>query len=149
MFSQCWVCERIVCVDHILTTATDYIYTGIQSVEDASLDLLLQIMKLSGYWRITDLFEDTQKEIITRRLITPGTLDFSQFNACALLIGHSILIFASLMTVKEIAEAAQADNLVRACTEYEERNAAFIAKVLQSSEFNQVNVQDGSLDETM
>ena len=106
-------------------------------------------MKLSGYWRITDLFEDTQKEIITRRLITPGTLDFSQFNAYALLIGHSILIFASLMTVKEIAEAAQADNLVRACTEYEERNAAFIAKVLQSSEFNQVNVQDGSLDEIM
>ena len=107
-------------------------------------------MKLSGYWRITDLFEDTQKEIITRRLITPGTLEISQFNAYTLLIRHPILIFAALLlTVKEIAEVAQADNLVRACAEYEERNAAFIAKVLQSSEFNQVNVQDGSLDETM
>ncbi len=106
-------------------------------------------MKLSGYWRIIDLFEDIQKEIITRRLITPGTLEISQFNAYTLLIRHPILIFALLMTVKEIAEVAQADNLVRACAEYKERNAAFIAKVLQSSESNQDNVQDGSQDNTM
>ncbi|KJA15458.1 hypothetical protein HYPSUDRAFT_172585 [Hypholoma sublateritium FD-334 SS-4] len=106
------------CVQSVL----DYIYTGIQSVEDAPLDLLLQIMKLSGYWRIADLFEDMQKEIVTRRLITPETLD----------------------SIKEFAEAARAENLVRTCAEYEERNAAFIAKVRQSVPLDQDSVQDGS-----
>lgn len=47
-------------------------------MNDAPLDLLLEIMQLSGYWHIADLFEEMQREIVDRRLMTPLTVDSSQ-----------------------------------------------------------------------
>ncbi|KAF9476299.1 hypothetical protein BDN70DRAFT_863489 [Pholiota conissans] len=96
------------CIESIL----DYIYTGLQSLQhDAPLDLLLEIMQLSSYWRINDLFEDMQREIVNRRLINPLTLE----------------------QIRTIAEGSNAQNLLRNCTEYEEINAAFIEKVRQTA----------------
>ncbi|KAF8970968.1 hypothetical protein BDZ97DRAFT_1410625 [Flammula alnicola] len=114
------------CVQLVL----DYIYTGIRSTDSASLDLLLETMQLSGYWRINDLFEDMQKEIVTRRLITPLTLDASELSVYWTAFFNPHL---SRNIVRDAAEVSHAENLVHTCTEYEERNSAFIQKVRQST----------------
>ncbi|KAF8178073.1 hypothetical protein BJ912DRAFT_1033332 [Pholiota molesta] len=88
------------CVQAIL----NYIYTGTQPMNNAPLDLLLEIMQLSGYWQM-------QKEIVGRRLMTPLTVD----------------------SIREMAEQSNAQNLLRNCADYEEINAAFILMVRQSA----------------
>ena len=45
-----------------------------------ALDDLLDIMKLSEYWRLTGLFEIVQREIATKGLIDPTTLAQSTFS---------------------------------------------------------------------
>jgi sacsin len=56
---------------------SDYIYTGSKG-DDLSVELLVEILHLSGYYHVTDLFDDVQVEIITRRLLRPDTVDKSE-----------------------------------------------------------------------
>jgi hypothetical protein len=67
-------------------------------VIDAPLDLLLEIMQLSGYWRIPDLFEEMQREIVDRRLMTPLTVDSSQSSSLYVKYEISLLTFVCTST---------------------------------------------------
>jgi sacsin len=58
----------------VLTFTSDYIYTGSKG-DNISLELLLELLHLSNYYHITDLFDEVQGEIITRRLLRPDTVD--------------------------------------------------------------------------
>jgi hypothetical protein len=55
-------------------------YIGDEPSEDASLELLLDAMELSGYWRLKYFFEEVQRTIVKRRLLTPLTLESSKFS---------------------------------------------------------------------
>ncbi|KIM37442.1 hypothetical protein M413DRAFT_30903 [Hebeloma cylindrosporum] len=85
----------------------DYIYTGIQSIHDAELELLLEAIRLSAYWQINDLFQAMQREIIQRKLFAPQSLDL----------------------IRAAATISQAETLLEACDEYEEKNASLIRKI--------------------
>jgi hypothetical protein len=106
---------------------SDYIYTGIQSIHDVELELLLEAITLSGYWQIHDLFEAMQREIIQRKLFSPQSLDLSkrcQFHG-GLISNH----FLSFFPVRMAATTSQAETLLQACDEYEENNASLIRKI--------------------
>lgn len=55
-------------------------YTGDEPLEDSSLELLLEAVELSGYWRLEHFFEEVQRTIVKRRLMTPLTLDCSKLS---------------------------------------------------------------------
>ena len=66
-------------MDSLPTTdvTIDYVYTGSKG-EELSLDLLLEILVLSNYYHAINLFDEVQREIITRRLLRPDTVDKSE-----------------------------------------------------------------------
>lgn len=76
---MCRACTRYVIWFHcnlLLLNQPDFIYTGEHSAtQEASIEFLLDILRLSAYWDIEELFHDVQKIIIERRLISPLTLD--------------------------------------------------------------------------
>jgi len=57
-----------------LTFTPDYIYTGNKG-ENFTLELLLEILHLSDYYHVKDLFDEVQGEIMRRKLLSPETLD--------------------------------------------------------------------------
>ncbi|EDR09990.1 uncharacterized protein LACBIDRAFT_317830 [Laccaria bicolor S238N-H82] len=104
-------------VDHskpCIAAVLDYIYSGTFVVaglpdEETSLGLddLMDIMKLSGYWHLTGLFELVQREIATKGLIDPTTLT----------------------QTSEVASSIGATLLLDYCREYESHNSEYIRKV--------------------
>ena len=56
----------------------DYVYTGGILGENLSLDLLMELLVLSNYYHVINLFDEIQGEIITRRLLRPDTVDKSE-----------------------------------------------------------------------
>ncbi|CAA7263802.1 unnamed protein product [Cyclocybe aegerita] len=85
----------------------DFIYTNRFVVDNFSLDLLLSILELSHYWRVTDLFEDVQRQIVNRKLINPDTLE----------------------RIRALAERLNAEGLLQRAEEYSKTNEAYIRKL--------------------
>ncbi|KAJ3508077.1 hypothetical protein NLJ89_g5949 [Agrocybe chaxingu] len=85
----------------------DFIYTNKFVVDNLTLDLLLDILKLSHYWRVTNLFEDVQRQIVNRRLINPDTLE----------------------RIRAMAERLNAEGLLQRTEEYSTTNEAYIRKL--------------------
>jgi len=77
VLGRCFISTIVNLVSNVLFLL-DYIYTGVQSIHDAHLELLLEAIGLSGYWCINDLFEAMQREIIHRKLFSPLSLDQSK-----------------------------------------------------------------------
>ncbi|KAF5313831.1 hypothetical protein D9619_013016 [Psilocybe cf. subviscida] len=99
------------CVELVL----DFVYTGEYTMaHEAAVEDLLDILRLSGYWDIKDLFQDVQKIIIERRLIHPLTLD----------------------KVRDMATLTGAQTLLTSCDDYETRNAEFILRYRRATEEN-------------
>ncbi|KAH9475499.1 Sacsin [Psilocybe cubensis] len=84
----------------------DYIYKGTHpDVESLPIEHVLDIMQLSSYWTLAELFEDIQREI-TNKVLKPQLIE----------------------QVKLAALKADAENLYRSCQEYEDRNATLMHK---------------------
>ncbi|KAF8888406.1 hypothetical protein CPB84DRAFT_1849648 [Gymnopilus junonius] len=84
----------------------DHIYTGAEpEAQTLTLDLLLEALKLSGFWDIKDLFKLLQKEIADN-LVTPRTLN----------------------QIRTKATECHAEELIETCVDYEQRNAGLIQK---------------------
>ena len=75
----------------------DHIYIGDEPSEDIPLELLLEAMELSSYWRLTHFFKEVQRIIIRRRLMNPWTLDSSKLSRSILASDAkpTILVFLS------------------------------------------------------
>ena len=58
---------------------SDYIYTKSRGGRDLSLELLLEILDISNAYKIMDLFDEVQGEIVERRLLRLDTVDKSEF----------------------------------------------------------------------
>ena len=61
-----------------LIFTSDHVYIGNKG-EGCSLELLLEILGLSSYYHVADLFDEVQGEIIQRKLLRPDTVDMSEF----------------------------------------------------------------------
>lgn len=122
----CSLSDAVIDLTYIFL-ASDYIYTGIQSIHDVQLELLLEAITLSGYWQINDLFEAMQREIIQRKLFSPQSLDLSKPSRFrrGLVSNHLSVVFP----VRMAATTSQAETLLEACDEYEEKNAPLIRKI--------------------
>ena len=107
----------------------DHIYTGDEPPEDSSLELLLEAVELSSYWRLGYFFEEVQRTIVKRRLITPFTLDCSKFSSCL----YDLFANFTPALVRETAERAKAEVLLQLGQEYEEKNVVYIRKVRSST----------------
>ena len=104
----------------------DHIYTGDEPPEDSSLELLLEAVELSTYWRLERFFEEVQRTIVKRRLITPLTLDCSMFLCFRV---YESFANSAITLVRETAERAKAEELLRQVQEYEEKNPVYIQRV--------------------
>ncbi|KAL0062525.1 hypothetical protein AAF712_010564 [Marasmius tenuissimus] len=82
-----------------------------EDIEAAALGRLFDIIKLSHYWRVRDVFEDMQVRMIEQRMINPGTVS----------------------AILEEATKYDAEHLVNACTRFMANNAE-IMSTLQMSE---------------
>ena len=116
-------------IPHVLFFFKDHIYTGDEPPEDSSLELLLEAVELSSYWRLGYFFEEVQRTIVKRRLITPFTLDCSKFSSCL----YDLFANFTPALVRETAERAKAEVLLQLGQEYEEKNVVYIRKVRSST----------------
>ena len=105
----------------------DHIYTGDEPPEDSSLELLLEAVELSTYWRLEHFFEEVQRTIVKRRHITPLTLDCSKFSSCFQV--YDSFANSTIGLVRETAERTKAEELLRQVQEYEEKNPVYIQRV--------------------
>jgi hypothetical protein len=60
---------------------SDYIYAPNKGLggKDSPLELLLEILDASKTYKVADLFDKVQGEIVERRLVTPDSVDKSEF----------------------------------------------------------------------
>lgn len=58
-----------------LISALDIIYTRDNGWKCLSLELLLDLLDVSNDFKVIDLFEDVQREIIERKLLLPDNVE--------------------------------------------------------------------------